>query len=248
MYNDLRSMYICYPFMTVDSIPDWFKYVKDMRIVVTLPAMQAAHMDQNRENIKITLTSISHTTAIIKLSCASYWITDKEISIPVFTNTLPGTPSFVCATEVLPTLTGLSYDIHPACLVFMQKAPVLWMEQESRNGEPYVMVELEDGVPVQKIYNTDDRRISDVLRLMNGKNVGVTGSSSSVLFTCGVGLGSGTYQKKPYTEDPETFTYAQGKRLRSINGQTGDVLISGDRSVEITNTQATISIKERRLQ
>jgi len=237
--NNLKDLYITYPFMPVESAPDWYKDVKFMRIMVTLPAMQPVASSSNGDHIVATLTAITPTAATVKVMCAIYGYTEEDPliidDIPVFTGGIPTGNSYLYTDTTLPTLSGLSCRIHPSCLAFQQRAPKLTIEGSTTGTPPNVMLEYGTGVVPQWIVADaiEAYEVDDVLWLTNGHNVEVSGSSDSVLFTGAPGAGKGMWETDPYTRAPSYNGYL-GKALRSINGHSGIMLLQGDRSVDIT--------------
>ena len=242
MRNNLKDLYVSYPFMPVVSTPDepqetppWFKSVKFLRVTVVLPAGMPADLSMNGDYIQATLTDLSPTTAYVKVQCPMYgW--DHTYEVPVFTGGIPVGNSYLYTDETLPELSGLSYRIHPSCLVFQQIAPALKIEGPDGTMPPEMQLtnynngEFSQWLYFSKLYDLAD----GILRLANGNNVEVSGSSDSVLLTGTPGAGKGVMTTKPYVTTGSSFNGVMGKGLKSINGHTGNVLIQGTGAIVVS--------------
>ena len=252
MRNNLKELYVSYPFMPVDVMPDWFGSVKFMRITVVLPARQPVNMQMNGDFIKATLISISQTTAQVRVECAQYGYNEVQ-PVDVFTGGIPYGNSYIYTDGALPTATGLSYRIHPGCLVFQQTAPALRMERWVSEQTPAMKLRLVfdndqkiEGIP-QWVASGDTgmASIEGSLVLEDGQNVEVSGSSGNVVFTGAAGAGKGIWKDDPRDISDASYNGYRGIGLRTINGHSGNVLIRGDRSVEIDPAEGTtIAIHE----
>lgn len=238
MRNNLKDLYVSYPFMPVASSPSWFKSVKFMRVMVTLPASQPVTSELNGDYIVATLKTLSASQATVHVVCNTYGF-EEDVTVPVFTNSVPTGNSYLYTDSALPTLSNLSYRIHPSCLVFQQTAPTLTMEVHSGNENPVVQLEYSNGVVSQWIRadKIEELQIDRVLWLANGHNVDVSGSSDTVIFTGAAGAGTGIWDIVPYSTESTTFDGYRGKALRSINGKTGNVIIQGDLSVAVEKAE-----------
>lgn len=230
MRNNLKDLYVSYPFMPVASAPDWFRNVKFLRVTVILPAGMPYALEANGDYIQATLIAISASTAYIRVRCPMYaW--NHMYEVPVFTGGIPTGNSYVYTEEALPELSGLSYRIHPSCLVFQQIAPALKIEGPDGSQTPVMhLTDYNNGEYSQWLYFSRLYDLADgVLQLTNGNNVEVSGSSDSVLFTGTPGAGRGVMQNKPYAvaDNDSSFNGVLGKGLKSINGHTGNVLLQG---------------------
>lgn len=250
MRNNLKELYVSYPFMPVDVMPDWFGNVKFMRITVVLPASQPVDLQMNGDFIKATLVSISQTTAQVRVECTQYDY-DRLQSIPVFTGGIPVGNSYLYTEGALPTATGLSYRIHPGCLVFQQIAPALRMERWLSEQTPAMKLRLNivdgDKEVHQWVGNTETgmASIGSSLVIEDGQNVEVSGSSGNVVFTGAAGAGKGIWKDDPRDTSDASYNGHRGIGMRTINGHPGNVILRGDRSVEIDPVEGTtITIHE----
>jgi hypothetical protein len=239
MYNNLKDLNISYPFLPVETMPDWFRHIKYMRVSVTLPAQQPEEQTQNGDNIIATLVELGGYTSKVRVQCKTYGY-DEEISVPVFTGSIPHGNSFIYTDSVLPHLTGLSYRVHPSCLMVQQEAPLLRVETYNDTTPPKMQLKYEDGDISQWLaYDIIESILDGILILNNGNNLEVSGSSDSIMFTGAVGAGTGVFAAPPYTKD-SSFDAFRGKALRSINGKSGNVLISGQQSVAVTGETSVV--------
>jgi hypothetical protein len=71
------------------------------------------------------------------------------------------------------------------------------------------------------------------LSFEDGFNVSVSGSDSSLVFTGTAGAGNGVWTVSPFADIPSWNTNP-GRGLRSINGQTGAVMLEGSPSVNLS--------------
>ena len=236
MHNNLKDLYVSYPFMPVASAPSWFRNIKFLRVTVVLPAGMPNVPEANGDYIQATLTAITASTAYIRVRCPVYsW--NYMYEVPVFTGEIPTGNSYVYTDETLPESSGFSYRIHPSCLVFQQIAPALKIEGPAGYQPPVMqLTDYNNGEYSQWLYFSRLYALADgVLRLANGNNVEVSGSSDSVLFTGTPGAGRGIMSAKPYAvgDNDSSFDGVMGKGLKSINGHTGNVLLQGTGAVVV---------------
>lgn len=253
MFNDQRDLYVSYPFMPVDSMPDWFGHVKYMRVAVTLPAMQPMALGKNGDFIKATLTTLYAMQAVVHVECAAYGVIqngsvvpwETDITIPIVIGGIPVGNSYMYADRALPLLNNLNYRIHPECLLFQQMAPALRITGSTSGQPPEVTLEYASGSVSQWIAEDalEDYLIDSVLWLENGHNVEVAKTQDAIVFTGSPGAGKGTWAEAPVTGGT-TYDGFAGEALKSINGHTGNVLLQGDKSVDVRITGNTILISE----
>ena len=235
MRNNLKDLYVSYPFMPVETAPSWFRNVKFLRVMVILPAGMPTTISTNGDYIQATLVDLSPDTAYIQVQCPMYsW--NHTYEVPVFTGDIPTGNSYLYADTALPELSGLSYRIHPSCLVFQQVAPTMVIEGPDTPSTPVMqLTDYNDGEYSQwLLYSKLHDLANGILRLANGYNVEVSGSSDSVLFTGTPGAGKGIMPSQPYYAADNSFNSVLGKGLKSINGHTGNVLLQGTGSVVIS--------------
>lgn len=166
MPDGLKSQYISYPFMQVASRPDWFRDVKDARIVVTLPAGKL-DTDTNGDNIQAILTDMSEAYAIVEVTCCP--LEGTTASVPIYRESdVPTTQSFFLVGDDFDLTEEREYGhrIHPDCLTLLQTAP-------SITG-----------------YTTG------VLKLYNGNNITVSKTASGALIYGVEGGGTGLYKQE----------------------------------------------------
>ena len=243
--NNLKDLYVDYPFLPVASAPAWFKSIKYMRIMVTLPVCQPKVIEHNGATVSVYLKAITATDAIVHVDCLQYDY-HQDLSVKIFVGSIPCGNSYLYTTEDLPVLSGLSYQIHPDCLVFQQEAPVLHMEVWNGSSSPVMTLEYNGEHDISQWLKADlvEKLMDQVLWLANGHNVEVSGSSDTVIFTGTPGAGKGIWDTPPYSTESTTFDGHRGVGLHSINGKTGQVFIRGDRSVDVQgSTTNTLILK-----
>lgn len=146
MLEALKDLYISYPFMPLSEPPAWFKHVKDIRLVVTLPASniiskykKSAHgpveyVEGNWYAIRAYLKSIDMVaqTASIDVYCEQV----QEDPIPFTVNMYDwtaGVPSeqsyMLIDNDLAPTaIPTAGYELQLDTLLFMQVAPALYVD------------------------------------------------------------------------------------------------------------------------
>lgn len=244
MLTELKDMSISYPFLPIAQQPDFFRNVKYMRVVVVLPAMQPINMNKNGDFIKAALVGIADPMiALVRVTCPAYDY-EENIQVPIFYEQMPKGYSWMYADgspEWPYNFPEEGYRIHPSCLVFQQAAPLLKIEGTT-SGLPPVIIQMDDDDTVSPyMLDTDLFQYDDTLELENGHNVEVSGNSSAIVFMAAAGIGRGIFQAKPYTQ-ADNLAGKRGVGMRSINGLTGNVLMHGDRSVEVDMTGNTVMI------
>ena len=125
MPDGLKSQYISYPFMQVADRPDWFRYVKDARIVVEIPV---GNWDKstNGDDIQVILTGMTGSTATVEVTCVP--VGGKTVSVPIYKEeNVPATQSFFIIDNDFDTTSGFTANdrIHPDCLTLLQAAPAI---------------------------------------------------------------------------------------------------------------------------
>ena len=232
-------MYIMYPFLPVENPPEWFKQIKYMRLTWYIGLGKPIPQNMNGDFLIATVTGISQTYMTISMYCPYYGIND-DADIPISRNSIPTDTSFVYAEGDLPTLTGLSYRLHPSCFVVMQALPSINFELPDGGTQPSMQVAYDGEHVTQHVTGTRVYAVARDKSLVfeNGNNVEVSGSSDSVVFTGAPGAGKGNvWETSPISAD--SLPKYQGKGLRSINGKRGkhgNVIFQGDRSVDVNNT------------
>ena len=242
MYNELKDLSISYPFMPVAVQPAFFRNVKYMRIVVILPAMQPANLSKNGDHIVATLTGFDSEYAHVRIACAAYDY-DEVYDVPIVRSGIPigNNWMYVEGDIAWPSGNEEGFRIHPSCLIFQQEAPILKIEKPDSGLPPVIIQQDDDDTISPYMLDTDMFQWDDILELENGHNVEVSGGSDSVVFTAAAGIGKGIFPVKFYTQ-ADNLSGKRGVGMHSINGRTGDVLIHGDRSVEVNTTGNTVTI------
>lgn len=243
MSNELKDLSISYPFMPVAVQPAFFRNVKYMRIVVILPAGQPVNLAKNGDYIVAMLTGFDATTAHVRVTCSAYGYSENY-NVPIVWSGIPTGNNWMYVEgdiEWPQDAPEAGYRIHPSCLVFQQMAPILKIEK-SDSGLPPVIIQQDDDDTISPyMLDTDMFQWDDILELENGHNVEVSGSSDSIVFTAAAGIGKGVFPVKFYTQ-ADNLAGKRGVGMHSINGRTGDVLIHGDRSVEVDTVGNTVTI------
>lgn len=216
MLDSLKDLYISYPFMPVENPPDFYKHVKDIRCVVTVPALNPISLVENDNYIRAFLLRLDGNTARVRVICSQFgdvsgW---TVIDIPVFTTEqgAPGTQSYIVVDEQITVNSG-SYELQPDTLLFIQKAPYVYI---SALGEPD-----ENGY----------KQSGPVIDTENGNNVSITKGQNGIIIYGAPGAGLGLYASVPGCYPvPE---HLQNKGAISINGLYGDVWLKEAHPVAI---------------
>lgn len=137
MINTLKDLAVCYPFLPVSgtTVPELFKHIKDIRIKIVLPSREPLHTGMNTKVFSAQLNAITAATATFLIDCTEYG-KSEELKVPVYTdmNTCPVTDSYVLMDTELEA-SGLAYEVHPNCLIFMQEAPLLKMQTNTPDSQ-----------------------------------------------------------------------------------------------------------------
>lgn len=125
MPDGLKSQYISYPFMQVADRPAWFRYVKDARIVVEIPA---GNWDKstNGDDIQVILKGMTGSTATVEINCVP--IGGKTVSVPIYKEEdVPTKQSFFIIDNNFSTTPGFTANdrLHPDCLTLLQLSPTI---------------------------------------------------------------------------------------------------------------------------
>lgn len=125
MPDGLKSQYISYPFMQVANRPDWFRYVKDARIVVEIPA---GNWDKstNGDDIQVILKGMTGSVATVEVTCVP--VGGKTVSVPIYKEKdVPAKQSFFIIDNSFDTTQGFAANdrLHPDCLTLLQSAPTI---------------------------------------------------------------------------------------------------------------------------
>lgn len=220
MSNALKELAVSYPFMPDASTPASLKRIKDVRIVYILPAADMVEPGRHSLEHYAELISISEDEAIFKIVCVVFGV-DEQVTVPVIVgiDAVPTTNSYVLVDEPV-TYSG-THSLHPDCLLFLQLAPRLSVVERTNVTKEGTAV-YSDPVPVS----------GPTVKINNGHNVRVSGSTSNIRFSGGAGAGKGLYEELPFIDiTPEDLQIGQG--LRSINGLTHNVNIIGDTSARV---------------
>ena len=136
MLESLKDLYVSYPFLPVAEKPAWFNHIKDVRLTVVLDAANAISEYKNANNVRAWLTAIdpSKSVATFKVQCLHFGITDMEVTANLmrWEDGSPSIGSYTLVDDIsqLPAITDAEYELNPDVLLFMQKAPVMYYENQ----------------------------------------------------------------------------------------------------------------------
>lgn len=222
MLESLKDLYISYPFLPLPQPPDFFRHIKDVRLVLELPAadlLLGYKKGMNGNYIRVWLTGFvpadgtneAYATAEVECLQASDDAFDIRLPLAVWTAGVPATQNWLmCDQELLDDLPVFGdsdrYELNPDVLVLQQVAPVIY----------------KDGVAL-----TD-------LTVVNGHNVQVNLTNGQISLYGAPGVGDNVYP----ANTPELYQLSlalQAAGARSINGLSGDVRIDGTFPVRTDN-------------
>ena len=224
MSEPLKDLAVSYPFMPEVTTPDALKHIKDVRLVYTLPAVTATIGNSHTLTFHASLISINAYEASFQVVCTPFAV-DTLVTVPVYigVDTCPATNSYVLVDAAV-SYSG-THKLHPDCLLFLQEAPKLFA------------VSRLDITKEDVATNVSSNAFGKRIKIENGNNVVVTGSSKTLRFTGGVGAGTGVYTSSPWID--ATLVPDETKGLISINGITNDVIITGAPSVTVSSLPGT---------
>lgn len=224
MLESLKDLYISYPFLPVPTAPEFFKQVKDIRLVLELPATDVLLGYKNNRNgnyVRAWLTGFARNgqtgaRALLRIQCSqlSEDMIESFVELYSWEGILPSNQSYMlCDPALIDTLPviseGIVYELNPEVLVLLQKAPKLY----------------KDG-SVQPL--------PEVIRVERGYNVSPTITNDTISFYGAVDVGSGTY---PINQPFSLSTATQAQGARSINGLRGSVTVEPTFPVRIDSIE-----------
>ena len=223
MLESLKDLYISYPFLPILNPPDFFQHIKDIHVVLELPAQDLLLGYKNNRNgnyVRAWLTALVSADgdidayAEVKVQCSQVQDELFTVKLPFidWTGGVPHTANWLmCDNELLEDLSSIEaftpYELNPDVLVLMQKAPALYKGKA---------------------------KLDHTLHVGNGHNTTVTLSNGQLAFYGASGVGSGLYgMNTPFALSDDK----QAAGLRSINGLTGDVRIEGTYPVRLDHSK-----------
>ena len=235
MTEPIRDLANWYPLLPSGSMPSAAKDVLDVRVIVKLPAEDYAYQVNGvaKDMCSAVLDSFSSSVATVSVTLPDG--VRQQMSIPVYVGRDAGPApggSYVVIAKTQPGVSAVDRRIHPDCLLFMQDAPtVTFMNRgsvskiDARPGQHGGRQDGATGDPTPVSLNP--------LSFEDGYNVSVSVVDGSLVFTGAAGAGAGVFTSSPYS-DVASLATTPGKGLRSINGKTGDVVITGSDVVDVS--------------
>lgn len=227
MADTLRDLVEWYPFLPWDtyvntSIPAVVHAVLDARIIITLDAMDETWQLSEKGGVMfgdVCLMSITEESALVRIydifnhpENRNY--IDKVVNVYVGQYAHPNPYSSYIVVDKSINWTG-KLVFHPDCVLFLQKSPWLWFTDQPISQE--ITKSMFDWYGVFPAYNTDCML-----------------DNNSVTFIAASGLGDGLCPVLPERECEGPLHAPVG--LRSINGFSGNVVISDVPPVSLTVT------------
>ena len=149
--------------MQIANRPEWFRSIKDARIVATFPAKNL-DMDKNGDHLVATLKTIADGLATVEVSCEP--LGSVTVYVPIYRKSVvPHTQSFFIVEDDFDIDSFRVYGqrLHPDCIVVLQEAPKI---------EGYT---------------------TSLIKFYTGYNVAVTKTANGILFWGIEGGGFGLY-------------------------------------------------------
>lgn len=148
MLNSLKDLYICYPFMETLYPPEWVQHVKDIHLVVELPAAGIT-ASKNDDRLIAMINGNTGSVAAVDITCGTI---AKTCYIPIYREEdgCPATQNYMLVDNDF-EITGGTYTnqrIHPDCIVYLQEAPLITGQTASvvlKNGCNVGVSETDDG-------------------------------------------------------------------------------------------------------
>ena len=244
MSESIRDLAGWYPFLPADgAVPDIAKLILDMRVCVKLtPGDIAIHgpgvtaVDVCRAVVFATSQNIVHVRVFTPRMQSDYGQgpVSVDIDIPVYSSryAVPdGCSSYAISSATLPERTLANpYEIHPDCLVIMQSSPDFWVTMRgsvnSNDATPQPGGGRQDGSAGHWV------NMYQCMSFESGFNVSVSGADSTLTYTGAARAGAGPWTTSPFADIPN-WNLSGGTGLRSINGQTGAVMLEGSPSITV---------------
>lgn len=221
MLESLKDLYITYPFLPVSIQPEFFSHVKDVRLILELPATDLLLGYKNNQNgnyIRVWLTGFAAGKAQLRIQCSQVSDEDFIENVPLYAwdNEAPPSGSYMlCDQDIIdnPPAVGTDYELNPQALVLLQKAPKLSLCGQTM--QPTIQVE--DG------HNVVASITNDMITLYGAPGVGRPGNWSV---------------NEPFAVDEDK----QALGARTINGLYGAVTIDGSFPVRVDLTAGNLGV------
>ena len=212
MLESLKDLYIAYPFLPVAVQPAFYNQIKDVRLVLELPATDLLLGYKNKRNgnyIRVWLTGFADGNAQLRIQCSQ--VSDElfEESVPLYDWELEAPPSgsfMLCDKELIDNPPELAdpCELNPEVLVLLQKAPRLSLCGQQMQPT----IEVEDG------HNVVASITNNMITLYGAPGVGKLGNWAV---------------NEPFAIDPDK----QAEGARTINGLYGAVTVDGTFPVRV---------------
>jgi hypothetical protein len=236
MTEAIRELSNWYPLLpSGSSVPTVAANLLDMHVIVPLPAKSYASQLNGTGLDMCAAYLVSVTSSTVSVAARMCDGSTIQVTATVYVGRdavpAPGESYAVFAAQPA-SASGLSLQVHPDCLRFMQTAP-----------QPTFMlrgnVMSDDATPdgqggrINGSTGAPQPAVMSPLSFEDGNNVSVSVADDILVFTGASGAGTGQWTESPYV-DTVMFPTSPGKGLRSINGQTGDVVLEGSEVVDVS--------------
>jgi len=238
MLESLKDMYICHPFMPIENRPDWFAHIKDVRAVFVLPASNIISKYKNGNYIQTWLVRYTDTVAGIdelRIYAKCSQLSNEEVYVTpvtyIWTAGSPATSTYVLVDEnfqLTDMLPDVHYELQPDTVVFMQKAPKLYMGTILQTDPiVYKWTVQPETISVQPGHNVDVSRFQNGVLLFGAPDAGLRRYDTDPIHALG--------------QDQK------GYGARNLNGMSDSIWLKGTFPVEaemITPFNLEIGLKE----
>ena len=231
MYS-LRDLSVWYPLLPgVDAASGVPKLVLDMRILVLLPATNVDEQD----SFNLYMSSLTTTEMTVNVVMNANTIDTLTVPCYIGRDSRPNIgQSYVILDEAVNDSTDPLWEdaplkIHPDCVLFRKARPKLYIHDRGAVSK----TDNVNGVDGRVTPGDMPAYSMSTLSIENGHNIAVEYEDSAIRFTGGGGAGKGLYTIPPYS-DLSTYELEPSHGLRSINGISGNVQMSGVGDVLLT--------------
>lgn len=231
--HDLRSLQVWYPFMPLDEPNDTLACIKDVRLIVVLPAGNPADMSSVSFSATLVSADATDKTMTFEVACSAYMETPQTYEIRQCTenDVLPMGSSYALVSEYVDIDEDHdeTFELHADCLLFLQTAPKLSLQE--RTG----IAAKNQGVVVPGGYVATPKlpyQCGQKILLASGHNVSIEQYDGSIVLTGAAGAGTGMYTESPYIDVAAMGSQAIG--LQTINGLSDMVSMQAGASVSLT--------------
>lgn len=231
MFEPIKDRAIAYPFLPnlATEVRELAATVRDLRILIT--------KEQWAFNKTLVLTTIQENLAIFAIAVVGndgtpdlQAATTIEVPITSGVDTIPTGESYMLVDSAFSAIAASTTSaaletlrVCPDCFMFTETAPRISMVARTH-------------LTTSDTATCSIKQLGSTIKLQNGYNIAVSGDGTHIRWTAQEGGGIGRIPAGSDVFDNITsMPYVQERGLRSINGLTGNVSITGYSTLSITN-------------